>query len=164
MPIGARRPFTEIVEVSQTELVREASSNSEPKYKGCVNQVYTNEMVATLPERYLRKQGFLNLTAAYSAGTITVASGSTTVLGASTSWTSANTDAYLNAAGYNRLYRVTFTNSTVLTFKNSLTWIGASGSGINYTLIQDRYSFDVTVCFCSFYSINDVYKTNAFFF
>ncbi len=140
MPIGARRPFTEIVEVSQTELVREASSNAEPKYKGCVNQVYMNEMPSILPERYLRKQGFLNVSAAYSAGTITVASGSTTVLGSSTSWTSANSDAYLNASGYNRLYRVTFTNATVLTFKNSLTWIGASGSGVNYTLIQDRYA------------------------
>lgn len=140
MPIGARRPFTEIVEVSQTELVREASSNSEPKYKGCVNQVYMNDMPSELPERYLRKQGFVNLTAAYSAGTITVASGSTIILGASTSWTSANSDAYINAAGYNRLYRLTFTNSTVLTLKNSLTWIGASASGVSYTLIQDRYA------------------------
>lgn len=141
MPIGARRPFTELVEVAQTELIREASSNSEPKYKGCVNQVYMNEMPALLPERYLRKQGFVNVAAAYSAGTITVASASTTVLGASTAWTSANSDGfYLNAAGYNRLYRVSFTNSTVLTLNSSLTWIGASASGINYTLIQDRYA------------------------
>lgn len=140
MPIGARRPFTEIIEVAQTELVRESSSNVEAKYKGCVNQVYMNEMPSLLPERYLRKQGFVNLVAAYSAGTITVASGGTTVLGASTSWTTANSDTYLNAAGYNRLYRVTYTNSTVLTLNNSLTWIGASASGVNYTLIQDRFA------------------------
>ncbi len=139
MPIGARLPFTEIVEVSQTELVREASSNAEPKYKGTLNQVYMNEMPSVIPERYLRTQGFINLTASYSAGTITVASGSSTVLGSSTSWTSANTDAYLNASGYNRLYRITFTNSTVLTLKNSLTWIGSSATGVGYTLIQDRY-------------------------
>lgn len=141
MPLGARRCLSEIIEVAQTELVREASSNSRPKYKGCVNQVYMNEMPSLLPERYIRKQGFATLTAAYSAGTITVASGGTTVLGASTSWTSANSDGmYLNAAGYNRLYRVSFTNSTVLTLNNSLTWIGASASGVNYTLIQDRYA------------------------
>lgn len=141
MPIGARRPFSEIFEVAQTELVREASSNSQAKYMGCVNQVYMNEMPALLPERYLRKEGFITTTAAYSAGTITVASNSTTVLGASTSWTSANSDGmYLNVNGYNRLYRVSFTNSTILTLNNSLTWIGASGSGQTYTLIQDRYS------------------------
>lgn len=139
MPLGARRPFTEIFEVAQKELVREANSDAEAKYKGCVNQVYTNDMPNSLPERYLRKQGFVVTAAAYSAGTIIVASNNTTVLGAATSWTSANSDSYINAAGYNRLYRITFTNSTVLTLNNSLVWIGASGSGVNYTLIQDRY-------------------------
>lgn len=140
MPIGARRPFSEVYEVAQYELVREASLNSEAKYKGCVNQVYMNEMTASLPERYLRKQGFVTTLAAYTAGTITVASGGTSVTGASTSWTSANSDTYLNAAGYNRLYRVTYSAGTNLSFNNSLTWIGASGSGITYQLIQDRYA------------------------
>lgn len=140
MPLSGRRPFTEIFECSQNELVREASSNSEPKYKGCVNQVYMNEMPSLLPELYIRKEGFITLAAAYSAGTITVASNSTTILGASTSWTSANSDGfYISANGYNRLYRTTFTNATVLTLSSSLAWVGASASGVTYTIIQDRY-------------------------
>ncbi len=140
MPLGARRPFIEICEVAQYELVREASSNSEAKYKGCVNQVYMNDMPNSLPERYIRKQGFITTLAAYTAGTIIVTSGGTSVTGVSTSWTTVNSDMYLNAAGYNRLYRVTYGAGTNLSLNNSLTWIGASGSGINYQLIQDRYS------------------------
>lgn len=140
MPIGARRPFSELFEVAQTELVREAASGEEPKYKGCVNQVYTNEMPNSLPERYIRKQGFITTVGAYTTGTITVTSGGTSVTGASTSWTTANSDTYLNAAGYNRLYRVTFSAGTNLALNSSLIWIGASGSGINYQLIQDRYA------------------------
>ncbi len=139
MPIGARRPYTEIFEVAQTELVREAASGVEPKYMGAVNQAYMNDMPSQLPEKYIRKEGFINTMAAYTAGTITVASGSTNILGASTSWTSGLSDSYLNVNGYNRLNRVSFTNSTVLTFQSSLTWTEASGTGKNYSLIQDRY-------------------------
>ena len=39
MGVNGRRPFTEIVEVAQTELVREAAANQEGKFKGLVNQV-----------------------------------------------------------------------------------------------------------------------------
>lgn len=139
MPIGARRPFTELFEVSQTELVRESASGVEPKYMGAINQAYTNDLPSQLPEKYIRKEGFINTMAAYTAGTVTVASGSTTILGASTSWSSGLSDAYINVNGYNRLNRITFTNSTVLTLKNSLIWTESSGSGKTYTLLQDRY-------------------------
>lgn len=139
MPIGARRVFTELVEVAQTELVREAASGVEAKYQGAINQAYLNDMFSQLPEKYIRKEGFINTMAAYTAGTITVATGSTTVIGASTSWTSGLSDAYLNVSGYNRLNRVTYTAGTALTFKNSLTWTESSGSGKSYTLLQDRY-------------------------
>lgn len=140
MPIGARRPYTELFEVAQTELVRESASGVEAKYQGAVNQAYMNDMPSQLPEKYIRKEGFITTMAAYTAGTITVATGSTTVIGASTSWTSGLSDSYLNVNGYNRLNRVTFTNATVLTLKNSLTWTESSGSGKTYTLLQDRYS------------------------
>lgn len=140
MPIGARRPWTELWEVAQNELIREAASGVEPKYQGAVNQAYLNDMMTQLPEKFIRKEGFINTMAAYTTGTVTVASGSTTVLGASTSWTSGMSDAYLNVNGYNRLNRITFTNSTVLTYKSSLTWTESSGSGKTYTLLQDRYA------------------------
>ena len=140
MPLWARICFTEIFEVAQTELVREASSNVQPKYMGAVNQVYLNEMPEQLPETYIRKLGYITLAAAYSTGTVTVSSGGTSITGATTSWTTAYNDMYINVSGYNRLYRVTDTTPTNLTLNNSLTWVGASGSGLSYTLIQDRYA------------------------
>lgn len=140
MPIGARRPLTEIFEVAQLELVREAASGVEAKYRGMVNQTYMNEMPTELPEKYIRKEGFVNLMAAYSAGTVTVATGSTNILGASTSWTSAQSDSFINVSGYNRIYRVSFTNSTVMALKSSLTWVEASATGKSYQLVQDRYA------------------------
>lgn len=139
MPVGARRPFSECFEVAQSELVREAASGVEAKYMGAINQAYMNDLPSSLPERYIRKEGFITTMAAYTAGTVTVASGSTTILGSSTSWTSAQSDSYISVSGYNRLPRVTYTNSTVLTLKNSLTWTESSGTGKSYVLLQDRY-------------------------
>lgn len=140
MPIGAKRPFSELFECAQTELVREAASGVEAKYQGAINQAYMNDLPSQLPEKYIRKEGFINTMAAYTAGTITVASGSTTVIGSSTSWISALSDSYLSVNGYNRLNRITYTAATALTFKSSLTWTESSGSGKTYTLMQDRYA------------------------
>src|SRR3990167_5204941 len=92
MPIEARRPFTEIFEVLQNELVREAASGEENKFKGIVNQVYLNELPSLLPETYIKQEGFITTVAEYTTGTVTVGTGTTNIIGASTSWTSANSD------------------------------------------------------------------------
>jgi hypothetical protein len=139
MSINGRRPFIEICECAQLELVREAASNQENKYKGYVNQIYQNEMPSLLPEKYIKKEAFLTLVAEYTTGTVTVGSGTVGVLGATTVWTSAYNNAMLLVTGYNRAQRMTFSADTLLTFQNSLTWIEASGTDLSYSLFQDRY-------------------------
>jgi len=139
MSINGRRVATEIVEVVQNELVREAASNQEAKYWGLVNQVYSNDLPSLLPERYIRKEAFINLVSEYTTGTVTVGSGTALIQGATTVWTSAHEDYLIKVNGYDRLYRVSYSAATLLTSKNSLSWIGSTGSGLTYTLFQDKY-------------------------
>jgi hypothetical protein len=139
MGVNGRRPFIELVEVTQSEIVREAASNQEDKYKGFINQVYLNELPSLLPEEYIKKEAFLTMLSEYTTGTVTVGTGTAGVQGSTTSWTSAYTNYLLKVDGYNRLYRVTYSADTFLTFQNSLSWVEASGTGKSYTLFQDRY-------------------------
>lgn len=139
MPINGRRPFTELFESIATELVRESASNQEAKYMGYVNQIYSNELPSLLPETYIRKEAFVTLAAEYTTGTVTVGSGTSLIQGASTTFTSAHTNYWIKVDGFDRLYRVTFSDGTLLTSANSLSWIGGTGSGLSYSLFQDRY-------------------------
>ena len=140
MPISGRKTFTELFETLQNELVREAASGEESKYKGIVNQVYLNELPAMLPETYLKKDAFVLTAADYTTGTVTVGTGTTNMIGSSTSWTAANSSNFLiDVSGYNQTYRMTFSTGTSLTFQDSLAWTEASGSGLGYTLFQNRY-------------------------
>jgi hypothetical protein len=139
MGINGRRPFTEIFEVIQGELVREAASNQEDKFKGLINQVYLNELPSILPEDYIKKEGFITLFSEYTTGTVTVGSGTTGVKGASTSWTSALDNFLLSVGGFNRVQRMTYSADTQLNFQNSLSWVEGSGTALSYSLYQDRY-------------------------
>ena len=142
MPTSSgRRPFTEMVEVVQNELVREAASGEEPKYQGLINQIYTNDLSAILPEEFIKKEAYLTLVADYTVGTVTVGTGTSNIIGDGTSWTSANSESLLIKVGSaDPIYRMTFAAGTSLTFQDSLTWIGSSGTGISYTLFKDRYA------------------------
>jgi hypothetical protein len=131
----------EIVEVAQNELVREQASGEESKYKGLVNQIYSNDLSAILPELFIKKEAYLTLVADYTVGTVTIGTGTTNIIGSSTSWTSANSEGRLiEVSGRDTIYRVTFTAGTDLAFQDSLTWTGSSGSGLTYTLYTDRYT------------------------
>ena len=140
MGINGRRPFQEMVEVCQNELVREAASNQEDKFKGLINQVYMNELPSVLPEEYIKKEAFITLAADYTTGTVTVGSGTAGIHGTTTSWTSAYNNFIAKVSGRNRLYRMTYSADTLLTFQNSLTWVESSGTALTYTLMQDRYA------------------------
>jgi len=97
MPVDGRRPFSEIFEVVQHELVREAATGVEAKYSGLVNQVYLNELPNLLPERYIRKEAFVTTSADYTTGTVTVGSGTSNIIGSGTAWTAANSSNFLIA-------------------------------------------------------------------
>lgn len=139
MGINGRRPFTEMFEVSQDELVREGASNQEGKYKGFINQVYLNDLPSALPERYIKKEAFITLASEYTTGTVTVGSATSGIEGASTTWTSAHNNFLIKVGGYDRVYRMTYSADTLMTFQNSLSWIEDSGTGLSYHLYQDRY-------------------------
>lgn len=140
-PFGARKPFTELFETVQHELVREAASGEEGKYKGFTNSIYLNDLHAALPESYIRKTGYILTAADYTTGTITVGTGTSNIIGSSTSWTSANSDGFfIKPEGSDSIYRMTFAAGTSLTFQNSLTWTESSGTGLTYTLFKERYA------------------------
>jgi len=140
MPVNGRRPFIELVETAQQELIREKAPGEEDKYKGLINQVYSNDLSQVLPEKFIKKEAFLTLSEDYQTGTVTVGTGTSNIIGASTSWTSANSDNFLiKVSGRDTVYRMTFAAGTSLTFQDSLTWTAASGSGLTYVLLRDRY-------------------------
>src|SRR3990167_1184449 len=140
MPINSRRPFTELYECTQYELVREAAAGVEAKYKGFVNQVYVHELPSVLPEDYVKKTAYVTLVADYTTGTVTVGSGTSNIIGDSTAWTAGNSsNLNIKVSGDDHIFRVDFAAGTSLTFQESLTWVGSSGTGLSYVLFQDRY-------------------------
>lgn len=140
MPINGRKPFQEIVEVLQNELIREAATGEESKYKGIVNQVYVNDLPAVLPERYIKKDAFITTIADYTVGTVTVTS-ATNIVGTGTTWTAANSSNLVIAVdGYNQAYRMDYVAAGSLDFQASLAWTESTGSGESYALFQDRYA------------------------
>ena len=137
----SRRPFVEIAEVAQIELVREAASGEKGKYEGLVNQIYSQDLPGVLPENFIKKEAYLTLVADYTVGTVTIGTGTTNIIGSGTSWTSANSEGRLiQISGKDQIYRMTFTAGTDLAFQDSLTWTASSGSGLTYTLYTDRYT------------------------
>src|SRR3990167_703782 len=137
----SRRPFVEIAEVAQLELVREAASGEKGKYEGLVNQIYSQDLPGVLPENFIKKEAYLTLVADYKSGTVTIGTGTANIIGSGTSWTSANSEGRLiEISGKDQIYRVTFTAGTDLAFQDSLTWTASSGSGLTYTLYTDRYT------------------------
>jgi len=140
MPVNGRRPISEIIEAAQFELVRESAADQEGKYLGFANQVYLNDLATVLPERYIKKEAFIVTQADYTVGTVTVGTGTAGVIGLGTTWTSANTNNWLRVSNGSEMFRVTYTAATGVTYNNSLTWTGSSGSGLSYILFQDRYS------------------------
>lgn len=138
----SRMPFIEIVEIAQNELVREQAPGEEAKYKGTVNRVYSNDLSAILPESFIKKEAYITTVAQYTTGTVTIGTGTTNIIGSSTSWTSANSEGRLiDISGADTIYRVTFTAGTDLAYQDSLAWTASPGSGLSYTLFTDRYAF-----------------------
>ena len=138
----ARVPFIEIVERIQSELVRDKAKNAsmEKKYKGVVNDV-CHELQLILPEDVLRKTGNISTIADYSTGTVTVAAAGSTITGASTAWTSDNSnDSLFKADDEEVAYRVTYTAGTTLTLSQPSTWVDDAVSAGSYKLMFDRFA------------------------
>lgn len=137
----SRRPFAELWETVQNEIVRESASGESAKYQGVINSIYSSDLPKILPELYIKKEAYITTVAAYSAGTVTVGSGTSNIIGSSTSWTSGNSNNRLiDISGSDTVYRVTYSAGTDLAYQDSLTWTASSGTGKTYNLFTDRYS------------------------
>ena len=133
-----RLPFTEQVERVQTELIRD-SSTGESKYKGRINDLYMFDIPSVIDWRHLRKSATITTTDDYGTGHISATS-TTSLTGASTSWTSANSNNMrIKVSGYDEIYRCTYSAATTLTIDRS--WVGTDiSSNTDYSLFQDRYA------------------------
>jgi hypothetical protein len=133
-----RIPFSEMTERVQKELIRDNSA-SEDKYKGRVNDVYTIDLPSLIDWRHIRTEASITTTADYNTGYISATS-TTTVTGASTVWTSANSNnLLLKVSGYDEVYRCTYSAATSLTIDRS--WVGTNiSSNTTYSIFQDRYA------------------------
>lgn len=138
-----RIPYTELVERLQGELLRDtaANVNSEKKYKGVINDVYTVDFPILLPEDFLRKTGNFATKEDYSTGTITTTVAGTTITGASTSWTEANSDgSLLKADDTETVFRVGYSAGTTLSLTAPSTWVDDAVTAGDYRLMFDRYT------------------------
>lgn len=133
-----RVPFTEQFERVQKELVRD-NSTAEEKYKGRINDVYTIDLPSQIDWRHIRKEASITTIADYNTGYISATSG-TTITGASTVWTSPNSNnLLLKVSGYDEIYRNTYVSAISGTIDRS--WVGtAISSNTAYSLFQDRYA------------------------
>ncbi len=139
-----RIPFTEIVERTQGEVIRDKAQNdsSEYKYKGAINEVYMTDFMLLLPEDNLRTEANITTIADYSEGLITVAAGGAAITGdGDADWTSANSNGgILKADGEDAAYRVAYSSATELTLSSPTTWVDDAVADGSYRLTFDRYT------------------------
>lgn len=144
MPTSTSRvPFTEAFERVQNEMVRDKATDAptEYKYKGAINEVYGSDYILLLSEDLLRKEAYITTIADYDTGTITVAAAGSSITGASTAWTSANSnDGLLRADDEDGVYRVAYSSGTQLNLSSPTSWIDDAVSAGSYHLIFDRFA------------------------
>ena len=127
--------FTEIFERCQTEM-NDKSTGVEQKWKDRVNQIYTSDLPNEFDWPYLNKETTLTIKARYNTGTVSIDT-SGNVTGASTVWTSDNSNGLLmKVDGTDEV--MTFTFSTATTGTVSPVPITAI-SGKSYELYQPVY-------------------------
>jgi len=86
---------------------------------------------------FLQAQSQIVFTAEYATGTVTVTNGSTSVVGSGTTFTVGMTGRKFRAGG-NEVYTVTYVDATHLTL--NVGYVGASASGLSYSLFLDTYA------------------------
>lgn len=134
-------PFTETVE-RMAKLVREDSLNVEAKLKGLVNDVYTKHIPRKFDWRPLMRSSYIQCTAYYSAGTVSIEAASTSIVGVGTVWTSGMTAANgwkIKFSNNPNIYTFTYVSGTTATLSPALS--GASDlASVSYKIFRDTYS------------------------
>lgn len=99
---------------------------------------------------YRRRETAIQTVAPYSTGTVTVTSGSATLVGSGTTWTSAMVGRAIRVAGDPAyLFVAAVASATSLTLgdpqANSITWPGATAAAQTYSIFQHQYALPTDV-------------------
>jgi hypothetical protein len=106
--------------------------------KECVNRAMRR--IAERDHPYFIKQGYINLVASYSSGTVAVSEGGTTVKVTTGTWTSAMEGRYIKIADERVHYKLTsFDGTDTMTFDGSAKWVNDAETAATYVMYQDIY-------------------------
>lgn len=137
-------PFTELFEQAKLEVGdRATDTDTENYYKSLVNIVYTN-LLPQVREWKAFVTTFddpIQVIGNYNTGTVDITSGSATVTGTSTVFTSAMVGRRFKVNGDDEVYIVeTFTSTTVIVLNR--TYNGTTVDDGNYEILDDLFSMD----------------------
>jgi len=111
-----------------------------------IQKEVVNRAIRRIAERnhpHFRKQGYINLIAPYSTGTVAVAEGGTTVSGTSARWSSAMTGRYMKIEDEPVAFKLTTYTSNVagprFTFDGGAKWLNDTETAAEYVIYADTY-------------------------
>ena len=138
-------PFTELCERAQ-RTAREDAINVIPKYKGFVNDVCIKMFPRIFDWRPLLRTSYIQCSARYNTGSVSVAVASTALTGVGTVWTAAMTSANgwkIKFVGNDNIYDFDYVSATTATITPALSGSVAIASN-GYELVRDTYSLHST--------------------
>ena len=137
-------PFTELFEQAKLEVGdRATDTDTENYYKSLVNLVYTNLLPQVREWRPFITvfDDPIQVIGNYNTGTVDITSGSATVTGTSTVWTSAMVGRRFKVTNDDEVYIVeTFTSTTSIALNR--TYNGSTVDDGNYEILDDLFSMD----------------------
>lgn len=134
-------PFTEMMERAM-KFAREDSINVEDKYKGLINDVYTKKVPRMFDWNPLKRTSYIQCTAYYNTGTVSISAAGTSLVGVGTVWTSGMTVANgwkIKFSGNPNIYTFEYVSGTTGTISPGLSGANAIAAG-SYELFRDTYS------------------------
>jgi hypothetical protein len=106
--------------------------------KECTNRALRR--IAENDHPHFIKQGYINLVAPYSSGTVAVAEGGTVVTGTNATWTSAMTNRYMKIDDEPVHFQLTsWVSATGFTFAGGAKWLNDSVTSGTYVIYKDTY-------------------------
>lgn len=147
-------PFSELCEKAMT-LARDNTSSSRDKFKGLINQAYTQEIARKEDWGFLKASSSISCTARYNTGTVAISAASTSITGTGTTWTTGMTGRKIKIGGNENIYTFTYVSATTGTISPAYSGaVDASGAG--YIMYDDDYA--MASDFDRFVQGNTLYK------
>lgn len=142
-----RLPFAELIEkAASTARAITDDDAYRQTFGGYVNAAY-DQLADDVPYLYegMRETNRITIDEDYITGSVAVTSGSTTVTGTSTVWTSAMDGYKFKVLDTDEIYTLTYVSATSLTLDKA--YKGDTDSGLDYIIWQDRYALTAGVVY-----------------